>query len=291
MIIINKINIFPIIIETDQYVDRFGNQNSYVEMNPSLYIKKDGSFTVLVRTVNYLKYKNKKFTVYENSSNSVYYIMRGKMDNGRMNLDTCEVSKLNVEYDIPRYYSYWYGLEDIRFIDENSILACIPECNNSSPCIFKGILINNVITSFEKCNPAIIEKNWMPYSDKSVIYSVSPFIIKNIKEDNKEEIMVNENVLNELNGWHGSSNGIDFEGEKLFLIHKNEERVINRWLLFNPIEKTIKYSNVFVFFRDSYFEFTCSLAEYDDRIFASVGVNDNRAYIVEISKHDIIKLF
>ena len=187
-------------------------------------------------------------------------------------------------YNIQRYKSLWYGVEDIRFIDENTILACIPECNNGSPCIFKGKLNENVISSFEKCNPSVCEKNWMPF-DQKVIYSVSPFVIKSILENDMEEIKC------DLNGWHGSSNGIDFLGDKLFLIHKNNDRVYNKWLRFNPNTKKITYSNDFVFFKDSYLEFTCSLAKYKERIFVSVGVNDNKAFIVEIEKDVILKLF
>ena len=136
MNIINKKHIFPVIVPTEYYQDRFGNQNSYVEMNPSLYIKGDGSFIILVRTVNYLKYMNKSFTVYGNSSKSIYSIMRGKLEEGQMNLDKCDIKQLKVEYNMPQKWSLWYGVEDVRFIDDVTVLVCIPECNDSSPCIF-----------------------------------------------------------------------------------------------------------------------------------------------------------
>ena len=291
MNIINKKHIFPVIVPTEQYQDRFGNQNSYIEMNPSLYIKDDGSFIILVRTVNYLKYKNKSFTIYGNSSNSIYSIMRGQLEDGQMILDNCDVRRLDVKYNIPHQWSLWYGIEDVRFVDDVTVLACIPECNNSNPCIFKGTLTDNVLTSFEKCSPSQIEKNWMPYEPSKVIYSVSPFIIKSIVEDDREEIPLSEADKRELEGWHGSSNGIDFNGDKLFLIHKNNERVMNRWLLLNEETKSVRYSKEFVFFKDSYFEFTCSLAKYEDRIWASIGVNDNKAFIVEMSQDEIMKLF
>ena len=288
MNIINKKYIFPIIVPTEYYQDRYGNQNSYVEMNPSLYIKEGGTFIILVRTVNYLKYKNKAFTIYGDSSRSIYSIIRGNIEN----FDAYDVKQLEIQYNIPRQWSLWYGVEDVRFIDDRTILACIPECNNSSPCIFKGTLSNNVLTSFEKCNPSVVEKNWMPYGGSKVIYSVSPFIIKSLIEDNREEILLNETDKRELEGWHGSSNGIDFcGGDKLFLIHKNNERVVSRWLVLNDETKSVRYSKEFVFFRDSYFEFTCSLAKYKDRIWVSLGVNDSKAFIIEIEKAEILKLF
>ena len=66
------------------------------------------------------------------------------------------------------------------------------------------------------------------------------------------------------------------------IIHKNKDRVWNRWLVFNPDTKEVKYSNEFVFFKDSYFEFVCSLVHFKGRIFVSIGVNDNKAFIIEL---------
>lgn len=293
MSIIKKDNIFPIIVPTKIYDDRFGNTNSFVEMNPSIFINDDGSFIILVRTVNYLKYKNKAFTIYGDSSRTVYSIIRGNFKGDKLDLDDCDVKALEVKYNIPSGHSLWYGVEDIRFINGSEVLACIPECNNSSPCIFRGVLKDNILTSFEKCSPNQVEKNWMPYTfDKQrVIYSVSPFIIKSTLGDDREEIVLSEEKRNELKNWHGSSNGIDMFGEKLFLIHSNDDRVYSRWLLFNPTLKTINYSKRFVFFKDSYFEFTCSLAKYGNKVFVSLGVNDNRAYIIELDQNEIVRLF
>ena len=292
MNIIGKEHIFPIILKNTYYEDRFGNKNSFIEMNPSLYISEDGSYTILVRTINYLKYPNNKFTVYGNKSTSIYSIMRGKI-NDSFNLDDYDIQPLDVQYNIPTSASLWNGVEDIRFITDKIIIACIPECNDGSPCIFGGILNDNKLSSFIKCNPNVTEKNWMPYIHEKpkVIYSVSPFIIKSIIEDDREEIKMSEDKIIDLSGWHGSSNGIDFRNSKLFLIHKNEDRVYNRWLLFNPNTKEVIYSKKFVFFKDSYLEFTCSLAIYNDKFYISVGVNDNKAYIVEILQAEIMKLF
>lgn len=300
MNIIGKEHIFPIIIKTECYQDRFENQNGFVEMNPSLYISEDGSYIILVRTVNYLKYPNNEFTVYgikypepyTHVSNSRYIIMRGKI-NDTFNLDNYDIQPLRTQYNISPSLSLWSGVEDIRFITDKVVIACIPECNDGVPCIFGGLLKDNILSSFMKCNPNVTEKNWMPYIHEKpkVIYSVSPFIIKSIIEDDKEEIKLSEEKLLNLSDWHGSSNGIDFRNSKIFLIHKSEERVYSRWLLFNPITKEVSYSKKFVFFKDSYLEFTCSLAKYNDKIYVSLGVNDNKAYIVQILQTEIMKLF
>ena len=89
-----------------------------------------------------------------------------------------------------------------------------------------------------------------------------------------------------LNGFHGSSNGIKFgENTVLFLIHKNNERVYHRWLVFNYKENTIQLSDMFVFFHASYIEFTCSIAPCNtNSIFISLGVNDCKAFIVEVDR-------
>ena len=302
MNIIGKEHIFPIILKTIYYEDRFGNINGFIEMNPSLHISDDGSYIILVRIVNYLKYPNNKFTVYgfihpkpyTHVSDSKYIIIRGTIDAPAIfNLDNYDVQPLDIEYNIPASLSMWTGIEDIRFITDKVVIACIPECNDGTPCIFGAVLKDNTLTSFIKCNPNVTEKNWMPYIDEKpkVIYSISPFIIKSIVEDDKEEIILSEEKICDLSGWHGSSNGIDFRNSKLFLIHRNEDRVYSRWLLFNPITKEVSYSKKFVFFKDSYIEFTCSLAKYNDKIYVSLGVNDNKAYIIEVLQAEIMKLF
>ena len=284
MLIIRKKNIYPLLIPTVQYVDRFKNLNSYVEMNPSLYIRPDGTFIVLVRTVNYLKYQT-SFTIYDTFSNSVYFILKGDIKNC---FDDYTTHILDVKYNIARQPSLWYGVEYIRFIDEKTVLACIPECNNSSPCIFKGELNENTLSSFVKCHPGVCEKNWMPCAKNKVIYSVCPFIIKSIVDDTKEEIRLNSKQLEDLNGWRGSSNGVEFSGCQLFLIHKNTDRVYSKWLLFNPALNTVQYSDDFTFFKDTVFEFVCSLASYANYLYVSIGVNDNKAFIIQIDPVEIV---
>lgn len=294
MNIIKKTNIFPIVIKTQQYKDRFGNHNGFVEMNPSIHISENGSYTILVRTVNYVKYPNNRFTVYGNTSTSIYSILRGKIENDRFHLDNYTSDTLDIQYNIPTQPSLWNGVEDIRFIDDTTIVACIPECNNGSPCIFAAKLQDNILSSFQKCSPNILEKNWMPYFHETpkIVYSVSPFVIKSVVEDDREEIPLNNDQFDELRGWHGSSNAVDYkENQKLFLIHKNEDRVYSRWLLFNPVTKKVSYSKKFIFIKDSYIEFTCSLTAYKNSIYVGLGVNDNRAYIVEVLYKDIENLF
>lgn len=285
--VLNKI-IHPIIIPTPLFLDRFGNQNQYKSMNPSLWIDQDtGEYVLLIRNVNYARYPNKKFTLFEYSSESHYCIMRGEINQGFES----SVSPLEIIWNLPRYNSWWKGVEDVRFIDRNNILCCIPECNHNSPGIFRASLIDNQIMNIKKCEPSQKEKNWMPFSSEKVVYSVNPFVIKQINEDIKETIPLTTEQDSDLCGWHGSTNGIIIGEYLVFLIHHNtDKQVLNRWLLVHQQNKCIKYSVPFVFFGHSFIEFACSLCQYRNKIYISLGVNDSSAFIVEIEAESILTM-
>jgi hypothetical protein len=284
-----KINISPIIIETPIFLDIFKRPNAYVELNPSMYINEEGECKILIRAVNYRKFINKYFTLYGYPSNSIYFLLTGKVDK-KLDLENFEKQRVNHTYNLPTFKTHWTGLEDIRFINENKILAAVPECNSSGePCIFKAEIKDNLINNFIKCEPSIKEKNWMPYNNCKLIYSLNPFQIKSIETNDLEEIEIDNKYKNILNSYHGSTNGILFNKEYLFLIHENiENKVFSRWLLFDEINKKIKLSERFVFFKESYLEFVCSLCKYQNRYFISIGVNDCKAFIIELDEKDIV---
>jgi hypothetical protein len=283
----------PIILPELLYTDRFNNPNSYSDINPSLYILKDGSITILVRRINYRKFNNRNFILYENKSKSAYSILTGKLYETPLSIENFKHDTLNNIYSIPTYSTYWIGLEDIRFITDSSILVTIPECNTSGqPCVFRASLENNTIHSHTICSPNITEKNWMPYIDhannEKVIYSLFPFIIKSIYQDDRETLPISDS---RLEGYHGSTNGIEYNGERLFLVHHNKERTYHRWILFNTVTGSLKVSNIFIFFTHAHIEFTCSLAHFKERIFVSIGINDDRAFILELNKNHIDATF
>jgi hypothetical protein len=297
MKVFKKIDIIPIIIPQICYKDRYDNLNNYEEMNPSLYIDDDGTTKILVRCVNYKKFYNKNFTMYDNKSNSIYFLLNGKINNNeKLDIENFDYKIINNNYNLPIFNSYWAGLEDIRFINSNNLLVIIPELNqDGNPSIFNAKLNDNVIENFINCYPNKIEKNWMPYNTNNgqkVIYSLTPFKIKSIIDDDIEEIEISEKIKEKLKGYHGSTNGININKfERLFLIHITRDRVYHRWLILNIITNDIKISEEFTFFKNSYIEFTCSLCKYNDRIFISVGVNDNKAYIIETCEKDINNTF
>jgi hypothetical protein len=302
-----KKDIIPIFVPSICLINNSHNYASYNEMNPSLNIDNDGNVTILIRCVNYektifLPTYNRTLcpsgyvsVLYENKSNSIYYILKGVLNkNDKFNIEDYECNLLSVNYNIPIYNTYWTGIEDIRFCDDNKILAIVPECNtNGNPSIFLANLKDHTVSNFVSCSPSNIEKNWMPYIDKDntfkVIYSISPFIIKSVEECDLVEIEVEESLKIEIDGYHGSTNGIMIsENERLFLIHKNAKE--HRWLIFNIQSNLITISKKFSFFKHTYIEFICSLSHFNDRYFISIGINDKKAFIIEINYDDIINI-
>jgi hypothetical protein len=299
MIIFPKKDIIPIIVPQICFQDKFNNINNFVEMNPSIFIEENGTITILVRCVNYKKCCNKQFTLYQTNANSIYYLLKGNIkETEKLNIENFEYQNIETIFNLPSYPTYWFGLEDIRFINSNNILVNVPELNEGgNPSIFQAELNNNKITNFKICKPNKIEKNWMPYIDndndcQKVIYSLNPFIIKSIEYDDMQEIPISELFKNKLEGYHGSTNGINKNKyEWLFLIHVNREKTYHRWILFNTKTNNIQISEEFIFFKNSYLEFSCSLSIFKERIFISLGVNDDKAYIIETVYNDIISTF
>lgn len=297
MYVFPNIYVTPLIIPKQQFIDRYGNTNEYVSMNPSMFIKSSGHITILVRCVNYKKYRGGAFIVYDPvRSMSIYSILRGNLKiNEHIILDDFLLDNITVDYNHRIYDSYWKGLEDIRFINEDQILATIPELNKQGQAsIFLANLYDTTISCCIPCEPSILEKNWMPYVDHNgedmVIYSVEPFQIKSIFDADLE--LIETPGLPSLAGYHGSTNGIKYkDGYSLFLIHKFKDVTHNRWICYNPSTKSVKVSSEFVFFKHSYIEFPCSLCEWQGRYFVSMGVNDDTAYIVEIESSKIDELF
>jgi hypothetical protein len=279
-----KLVVHPIFLPQQQFQDMFGKANAYLEMNPSMYISVDGTTRVLVRCVNYRKFQDKQFSLYEPKSNSRYFLLTGTLSpRDPLDLETFTVAEIQYSYNLPKYPAYWTGPEDIRFTDQNTVLAVIPELNPAgAPTIFKANLEGNLLKNFQPCLPnSATEKNWMPFGSDKVIYSLFPFTVKSVSSDDREEIPVCDDSLK---GYHGSTNGI---GEGLFLIHSNREKSYHRWLRYNSVKKTVHISEEFTFFKNTYIEFPCSLSEWNHTYYVGLGVNDDKAMIVEISKYSV----
>ncbi len=234
--------------------------------------------------------------LYESQSISSYVVLRGKMPLCTSTMTAKELTcKWPDEYH--SYPTFWLGMEDIRFCDESTVLLTVPEKNPSgNPCIFRGILKGSCIEDIIRCEPSKVEKNWMPYMDSSgstqVIYSVKPFQRKDVVHDTKETIPLSSSLEKDLEGYHGSTNGIVYNCDwRLFLIHVNKERSYHKWLLFNPTTKEIRTSKSFVFFQYSYIEFPCSLCEYNGKLYISLGLNDDKAVILTVEKKDVDSSF
>ena len=287
-IFLTKKYIYPIILPQRFYIDRFGIPNAYIETSPSMNIDNKGNVKILVRLINYRKYYNRQTIIYENCSNSIYVLLSGKIEENKpFDIDTFAVSNIEYKYNIPVYPTYWKGIEDIQFIDSSTILAVIPECNvKGNPSMFHAKIENNKIHSFTDCKPNIIERCWMSYVDKNknafVIYILDPFIIKNVHNSTTRKINLPDAKCVILKNYLGSTNGIQYiNNYYLFLIHTDRERTYHRWLLFDLVMDDIQLSQEFVFFNHSYIEHPISLCKLDNRIFVSLGVNDDKAFIIE----------
>ena len=278
--------VYPIMTPSHLFKDKYNNTNVYVDMNTSMFISQE-TVTILVRKVNYSKFSNKDYVCYDTPT-SIYCKIECSLKNDHLDLDNATYKELTYTYNIPTYSSYWTGLEDIRFVNEDKLLVIIPECNpNGNPSIF---IANAAMNQFVACEPSTNEKNWMPFTDngvEKVIYSVYPFTLKSLQTSYFETIP----VTFELPGYHGSTNGIPFQDAFLFLIHINRERTYHRWLMYNPTTHHAQVSNEFIFFATSYIEFPCSLCSYKDTLFVSLGVNDNKSFILEIKQDVMLQMF
>ena len=55
-------------------------------------------------------------------SKSIYYKITGKIiDAKKLDIENFEYNILNYNYDLQIFPTYWKGLEDIRFIDNNNM--------------------------------------------------------------------------------------------------------------------------------------------------------------------------
>jgi hypothetical protein len=291
--VIRKQNIYPIIIPILHFVDRYNHHNSFFEMNPSLHIDTEGNVVILIRNIDYRIFGENKFTTYNHPTNSIYMIMRGNIvKNEKMDIENFSFEKIDYNYDLPTYPTFWKGMEDIRFVSKTEILVTVPECNiGGNPCILKAIITDNKIHSFKECLPNKIEKNWMPFLNSDginkVIYSLEPFLIKSIEDEDFEKWELEEDISLQLKNYHGSTNGIYYNNYYWFLIHIKKDRIYHKWIKIDIIKKQIHVSKEFVFFTHSYVEFPTNLCLFDNRIFISLGVNDIKAFIIEIALDEL----
>jgi hypothetical protein len=270
--------IFPLHCPEIKITNRLGFPDSYVPMNPALYIDIKGNFILLIRMVNYRKFSDLSFFIAENSSNSKYMILRG--ENIEMLMPQLDkISPLGVKYDNNKVYqTYWKGVEDIRFINSDKILVTIPELHpHGVPSVFSAQLCGNTIAKITSLTKSDLpEKNWMPIAGTDmVIYQLYPFIIKNIISG--ETITLSSMEI--LKDYHGSTNSVIHNSKHIFIIHKGKE---HRWIMLNQDFTNFSISPPFTFFANTYIEFCCSLSKYHNDLYIALGVNDKEAYIISV---------
>jgi len=283
-------NIIPIVVPQKYYIDQHGLHNAYFENNLSLFIQGD-KVILLIRQINYRKFKNQHYIVGEQYSTTHYCMLVGTMDGEKFGT----LTHYDIIYDwngFPETNAFFKGMEDIRFINHKDLLIiCCDRNTNCAPCIFHATLEGNTITLQTRLQPSVMEKNWMPYQHCNkdyVIYHVSPFTIKSIFEDDRRVINLPDITNQQLKGYHGSTNGIPFKGNLLFLIHKLIDdngcsKMAHRWVLFDPDNETVKLSNEFSFFKYTFLEFNCSIKEYNGLYYLSLAINEDKIYVVVLT--------
>lgn len=276
---------FPLLCPQVLFKDRQGEPNAFLETNPAVHIRPDGSFLALVRLVNYRKFHNRAFKMGGPLSESAYHLFTGEITEYGPQIQTsANVTFVNA---LPQFYSCWTGYEDIRFLDESRIICTSPTSSrDGKPVIVYGRLTDATICIDALCPPSVIEKNWMPFrvgSTDFVLYSVCPLALKALHSSTPLTL----HSAAELNGYHGSTNGIVWDSGYLFIVHAYTERTVHRWLYFDPVRRSYGFSEPFSFHPYSYIEFTCSLASYNDTLYVGLGVNDDKAYLCTVENPDI----
>jgi hypothetical protein len=272
--------------------DKFGAPNAFLEMNPSFWLNDDGSYVVLIRRVNYRKFADKRFVLYDRYCESKYLVFRGNWDMTKpFSLDGSSCSELEIVSPFPLQATHWYGVEDIRFISETQVLGTFPQYNpGGQPAMYLCSFEGSKLTVLKQCQPSACEKNWMPVElFESVIYSCSPLRLKDIVTEEFTNVDTTPELDALLKGYHGSTNAIQCRNGFLTLIHKNEDRVVHRWLWISTSCYDVILSEPFVFFPHSYIEFPLSLVRQEGRLFVSLGVNDDKACLIELSSDDLFQ--
>jgi hypothetical protein len=277
--------IWPLLCPQIPFKDRFGNYSPFMEMNPAaIFDHQSQEWIVIVRGVNYRKLVNKSFTLYHHPAHSIYWIAHGP------DLDRLVFTELKYHFgNLPQYASYWNGIEDARFVDPKTIIVTVPQlAPGGQPTMFKCDLIDLArLENFRRLEPSSKpEKNWMPFSNNKVVYDVCPFVVKELDTNEAHLFQLPDDIEKMLKGYHGSTNGVQWQlpNQYLFLIHKMEDKMVNRWIVLNLDTKEIKVSNPFCFFHHSYIEFPCSLTYHKNNLIVGMGVNDDKAFLVEVDQ-------
>ena len=140
------------------------------------------------------------------------------------------------------------------------------------------------------------EKNWIPVALNSVIYliySLCRMEVYRLGLSGLELVHLKEKPYGFLEGWSGSSQIIEWDGNFLCVAHAKRWRVktvskkfarfyTHRLLLISPSWRVIAHSAEFCF-ESRGIEFCSGLAKDGDRVIFSYGIEDCAAALLEIS--------
>lgn len=284
---------YPLLVPQQLFVDRQGETNAFYETNPAAIFDEDGTLLVAIRLVNYRKFHTRAFKMGGRLSESRYVLWRGTLSDPAFFNPLSDPTPIQWTNPFPTYGSVWTGYEDLRFLTPSQVVVTAPELSaRGEPRLVAATLdtASAKATLATLLEPSVRpEKNWMPFSNSHVVYSVCPFVVKRLESDVRATL-VSEARLALLAGYHGSSNGVVYGSGYLFLIHKYTERSEHRWLFVDFAAGVLAFSEPFTFFPHSYIEFTCSVSRIPDaptELLIGLGVNDDKAFLIRVRGPEI----
>lgn len=288
---------------------------NYLPSNPSVIPWKDG-YLCNLRLVNYFYRGSNKYI----SSNLKDPKIRTRNIIQYYDKDL----KLVLERELPKpeiETHHIVGYEDVRlFVKEDGLYFVATEGAESLKLMMGKIVtaegdaflpssegipplkVNRItfltLPEFDKSSGSVLQKNWIPipYKNKQVfIYSFYPLVIVN----DKSQLIAKFPSNPILRGTRGNTNGLEYQGKTLFLVHKVGNRYSDGkvfegriyYSLFVEIDnwKITRVSKFFVFEHFG-LEFPLSLFWHQDKIAISFGYADCSARISFITKERLEEL-
>lgn len=285
--------------------------------NPSVLVV-DGRIIVNIRNVSYTLYHSElnKFEhtwgplVYIHPENDLHLRTENHIVELNQNLDEIYHTKIDTS-QFDTYEPQWefVGLEDCRLVRwKNKIYVCGVrrdldtigtgrmelselEFKDSKVTEISRYRIPGPLPDNEYCM-----KNCTPIDNKPfhLLKWTNPTSIMKFDPNGKETEVYQTNEYTPMtNDMRGGSQVIEFNGGYLTLIHETElynseqgrknATYRHRFIYWDNEFKTQKFSKLFSFLNVKV-EFCCGLAEYQNDLLLTFGVQDNAAYILKVSK-------
>lgn len=260
--------------------------NEYKSSSMSLYID-NGNLIGIQRFVNYSLHSSGSYTI-RAEDNKVRTI------NHLVTLgDNLEItSRKEIESPKGTYDSLIKGLEDIRFIDRNTLIAVSNEYNSKKiPELCYIELKDDKITKLLplRINGEIkTEKNWLPIiiNDGKIqfIYSYHPFIIYSFDPSENQLKKIHEQKTSlYMKNMRGSAAPIPYRNGHLILIHSVHYALPRKYYhqFLYLVNNELHVSEFFVFKKPA-IEYCIGMVQYNNNLLLCYSSDDNSTEIMSI---------